>query len=64
MNAEKLFSFHLTLLKIFPIYLTRKWHVNRPENPFHDNFFKIIPFKGFYALLVLKITRKKSCQNI
>lgn len=48
------------ILEIFPIYSDKKWHVNRPENPFHDTFFKIIPCKRFYALLALKV----GCQNI
>lgn len=54
------FHFIKLYLKNFPIYSDKKWHVNRPENPFHDTFFKIIPCKRFYALLALKV----GCQNI
>lgn len=60
MNAKKLFSFHQTLFKIFPIYLIRNGMLIDHNIHFMITFFKIIPCKRFYALLALKV----GCQNI
>lgn len=61
MNAKKLFSFHQTLFKKNSQYiLIRNGMLIDQKIHFMITFFKIIPCKGFYALLALKV----GCQNI
>lgn len=59
MNAKKLFSFHQTLFKIFPIYLIRNGMLIDQKIHFMITFSKFFHVK-FYALLALKV----GCQNI